>query len=131
MKRKIILTGIIRYKDEYLVVQRSINDDTLPGSWEFPGGNIEDGETLFEGLKRELKEEVNFDVNINNAKLVNIFDEIKNKKETYHYIELDYLIEVDTKNIDIKLSGEHDTYKWVKKDSELLDDFIKNKIKNI
>ena len=34
-------------------------------------------------------------------------------------------------DLDIKLSLEHSNYKWVKKDSELLDNFIKNKIKNL
>ena len=131
MKKKIILTGIIRCKDEYLVVQRSAYDDVLPGSWEFPGGNIEDGELLLDALKRELKEEVNYDLDIKKAKLINVFDEIKEKKETYHYIEFDYLIEEKSKEINIKLSNEHDDYKWVKKDSDLLDDFIKNKIKDL
>ena len=131
MKRKIVLTGIIRCKEEYLIVQRSKNDDFLAGSWEFPGGNIEDGELLIEGLKRELYEEIGYTLD-NIPKIIHFYDEIKNKNnEEVHYIELDFLIEVDSKDINIKLSNEHDDYKWVKKDSDLLDDFIKDKIKDL
>lgn len=131
MKRKIILTGIIKYKDEFLAVKRSKNDDFLPGVWEFPGGNIEDGETILPALKRELLEEIGININTEDALIVNIYDKIKEKDEKYHYIELDFLIEVESKNLEIKLSNEHDDYLWVKADSDLLDDFIKSKLKNI
>ena len=29
---------------------------TLPNMWEFPGGNVEDGESLYTDLEREIKE---------------------------------------------------------------------------
>lgn len=131
MKRKIILTGIFKFKDEFLVVQRNENDDFLPGAWEFPGGNIEEGETILAALKRELLEETGININPETAKIVNFYDRIKEKPEKHHYIELDFLIILDSKDIEIKLSKEHDNYCWVKADSELLDDFIKSKLKNI
>lgn len=130
MKRKIIVTGIIRCKDEYLVVQRSKDDEFLPGSWEFPGGNIEDGELILEALERELLEEIGVKFQTKSAKLVYFYDEIKENKEKYHYLELDFLIDIP-KRIPIRLSFEHDHYDWVKKDSDLLDDYIKNKIINL
>ena len=131
MKRKVVLTGIINYKDEYLIVKRSSDDDFLPGAWEFPGGNIEENETILEALKRELKEEIGYNLNTKDTKIIHFYDEIKEKSETYHYIELDFLIKEKTKDINVKLSNEHEDYKWVKKDSELLDDYIKSKLENI
>ena len=70
MKRKIILTGIIRYIDEYLVVQRSIDDDFLPGVWEFPGGNIENEELILDALDREIYEEISLDISSKTKKLL-------------------------------------------------------------
>ena len=46
MKTRIVLTGILRDKDLFLVVKRNENDNLYPGSWEFPGGHLEKGETL-------------------------------------------------------------------------------------
>ena len=131
MKRKIVLTGIFKCFDEYLIVQRSAKDDFLPGAWEFPGGNIEDGELILEALKREIFEEIGVSIDTEKVKLIHFYDKIKVKEEKYHYIELDFLIEVPNKNLDIKLSFEHDSYKWVTKDSDLMDEFIKSKIEKL
>ncbi len=131
MERKLVLTGIIKCKDEYLVVKRSKTDAFLPGAWEFPGGNIEDGELILNAFKREIFEETGINIDSNNVKLINFYDKIKEKETIYHYIELDFLIELKNKDINIVLSQEHSDYTWVKADSDLLDEFIKNKIKNI
>ena len=39
MKSEIIVTGILKCDDLFLIVRRSKNDDFYPGSWEFPGGH--------------------------------------------------------------------------------------------
>ena len=50
MECKIIVTGIIKYKNKFLIIKRSDNDDFMPGSWEFPGGNLENNELIEEAL---------------------------------------------------------------------------------
>lgn len=131
METRIVLTGILRDKELLLIVKRNENDDMYPGAWEFPGGHLEDGETLKDGLRRELEEEIGFVENFNPI-ITHYFDEVKEKNnELIHDLEIDFIVNVDSSKVDIKLSNEHSDYKWVTKDSKYLDDFIKNKLSNI
>lgn len=131
MKTRIILTGILKDEDLYLVVKRNENDDLYPGAWEFPGGHLEEGETLKDGLKRELTEEIGFEKEINPI-ITHYYDEVKEKNnELIHDLEIDFIVNVKKDEIKIKLSEEHCDYKWVTKDSKYLDDFIRDKLKNI
>lgn len=131
MKTEIIVTGILKCDDLFLIIKRSINDDFYPGFWEFPGGHLEDGETLNEALKRELEEEIGYTLD-SIPIITNYFDEVKTfENKLVHNLEIDFIITVDKTKLNIKLSNEHSEYKWVKKDSKYLDNFIKNKLKNI
>lgn len=128
----IVLTGILKSDNLYLVVKRSEEDNLFPGAWEFPGGHLESGETFTTGLKRELEEEIGFVDDVMNMKITNYYDEIKEKDDKMvHCVELDFVLNVDKDKVNVKLSNEHIDYKWVTKDSELLDDFIKRKLENI
>jgi 8-oxo-dGTP diphosphatase len=61
---KIIVTcAIIENKNSVLVVQRSENMK-LPLKWEFPGGKIEKLETASECIKREIREELNIEIEL-------------------------------------------------------------------
>lgn len=131
MNTKIVLTGILKDGDEFLVVKRSEKDELYPGVWEFPGGHLESGENLKEGLKRELFEEIGFDKDFNPI-ITHYYDEVKNKNnELIHDLEIDFIINVKKSDVKVLLSEEHSDYKWVKRDSDLLDEYIKEKLVNI
>ena len=56
------VTAAIILKDNKVLIAQRAPEDNLAGKWEFPGGKIEPGETPQECLKREIREEL--DVNI-------------------------------------------------------------------
>lgn len=131
MKTRIVLTGILKDGDLFLAVKRNENDNLFPGAWEFPRGHLEDSETLKDGLKRELEEEIDFTDDFEPI-ITHYYDEVKEKNgELVHDLEIDFIVNVDSSKVNVKLSNEHCDYKWVTKDSDYLDDFIKDKLSNI
>jgi len=78
--------------------------------WEFPKGHKEQNEKDIDTLKRELKEEIN----ITDYDILPIEPEINkyiNSKGNLRIIKLYIII---AKDVNIKLSPEHDSYKWCK-----------------
>lgn len=55
------ITGILIEDNEILLVQQKLSDKR---NWSLPGGRLERGETLSQGLIREMKEETGLDVEI-------------------------------------------------------------------
>lgn len=63
-KRKVrVVAGMIEQDGRYLITQRRPTA-TLPLLWEFPGGRAEEGETDEQALARELAEEMDIQVEV-------------------------------------------------------------------
>lgn len=62
MKNIHVSAAIIMKNNKIFVTQRGYGE--FKDWWEFPGGKIEEGETPEECLKREIKEELKADINI-------------------------------------------------------------------
>lgn len=77
---------------------------------DLPGGLVEDGETITEGLQRELQEEIGSRVDEHSLRLVfastHVNDE-ENRSTTF----LLYFAEVD--ELEVTLSWEHESFEWV------------------
>jgi len=54
---KLVTAAIIQNEGKYFIARRGPTEK-LAGYWEFPGGKVEDGESLSDCLQRELKEEL-------------------------------------------------------------------------
>lgn len=100
-----VSAGIFFYsKDTKRFLYLLRTDDRNP-SWGIPGGKIEDGETLLQGLERECTEELFFWPI--DAKLVPI-QKFVNKTFTYHT----FFCEIDREFIPL-LNNEHCGFAWV------------------
>jgi 8-oxo-dGTP pyrophosphatase MutT (NUDIX family) len=80
-------------------------DNKNPGNWGIPGGKIENGETLLEGIERECREELGYWPNV--PKLIPI-QKFVNNNFTYHTFFCEIQNEF-TPNLNI----EHCGYAWV------------------
>ena len=85
--------AIILKGDLVLLVERGHRP--LKGYWSLPGGVLETGEKLEEGIRREVLEETG--LIIRPIRVVEIFERIMRDAEgaaEYHYVLIDFLCEV-------------------------------------
>ena len=59
----VVTAAIVEDHGRYFVTRR-LKGAHLEGLWEFPGGKIEPGESLADGLRRELQEELGTEVEL-------------------------------------------------------------------
>ena len=81
-----ILIGVeifIRKGDQILMGQRGKNAFGA-GTWALPGGHLEFGEKLADGLSREMKEEINADIDPADLRLISVVDDIRPDRQYVH-----------------------------------------------
>ena len=110
MKTLNVVAAIIHRDDKILATKRGYGE--FINQWEFPGGKIEENETKEEALIREIKEELNVDIEITNFAL-----DLEYQYPTF-YLKMS-CFDCIIKNGTPKLL-EHNDARWLSKDE--LDD---------
>lgn len=90
MKSIICAAGVIQKDNKILIAQRKPDSRLEPLKWEFPGGKIEFTEDPKKCLIREIREEMDFDIEVNG-----IFEVVSHNYhkdgEIHHVLLLCYL----------------------------------------
>ena len=84
--------GVVIRDERTLLIRRG--SAPLEGEWSIPGGMLELGETILEGVRRELLEETAIEVRV--LDLIEVFERVTRDeagKLKYHFVILDYLCE--------------------------------------
>jgi 8-oxo-dGTP diphosphatase len=91
--------GVIIDEGRALLIRRG--SEPLRGEWSIPGGTLELGESLEEGVARELLEETGIEVRV--LELIEVFDRVfledgltggeARRRPRFHFVIVDYLCE--------------------------------------
>ena len=115
MKKTPVVVAVIKKENLYLIVKRNKHKH-LGLKWEFPGGKVEINESFEQALSREIKEELNIEIDIVNKIAEENYNDNKINVILYYYL-------CRIKEGDIFLS-EHEDYAWVEKKDFLTYDFL-------
>lgn len=102
--------ALILKDDKFLVMH---NNGVKEDLWELPGGRMEFGETSEETLRREILEETGLTV-----KPIKLLDTWNLIREDYQIAGIIYLCQLEEG--EVRLSDEHDAYRWIGTDMESL-----------
>ena len=103
MKTIKVVAAVIKKQNKVFVTQRGYGE--FKDGWEFPGGKIEQGETPQEALKREIKEELDAEIEV--GKLIDI---VEYDYPTFHLSMQCFWCELKQDKIELK---EHEASKWL------------------
>ncbi|MBI2208168.1 NUDIX domain-containing protein [Candidatus Woesearchaeota archaeon] len=107
-----VVTIIVKYKDEILLLKRSNNVSTYRGKWQVVAGYLDEVRPLKEKVLEELKEEVSITKKqIKKIKYGDYFESI-DKKIGKTWLVNPVLAELKEKP-EIKLNREHTKFKWI------------------
>lgn len=105
---------------EFLFLRRDVSfRPGAPQKWDIPGGRINPDESLMAALGREVKEETG--MSLESADELLAAQDIFVDKAEVHVVRLTYRGKATG---DVKLSDEHDAFKWMKLDEILSEEYI-------
>lgn len=104
-----VVAAIIKKDNQIMIAQRLKGE--FAGQWEFPGGKIEPNETPQEALKREIEEEMELDISVDEYLITAEYD-----YSTFH-ISMDCFM-CSLNNTEIHLH-DHSAIKWIELDEDI------------
>ena len=114
MKKFDVVAAIISKDDKFFIAQRNKNKH-MGLSWEFPGGKVEEGESFQMALKREIKEELNIEIDVKDKLGEEIYQDEKINVKLHYFI---------CSILQGKIClNEHEDSAWISKDEFLNYDF--------
>lgn len=106
MKTIEVVAAIIKDGNKIFATQRGYGE--FKDGWEFPGGKIEDGESPQEALVREIKEELDVEISVQE-----LFDTVEYDYPEFHLTMHCFISSLKAGKI---VLNEHEDARWLSKD---------------
>lgn len=106
MKEIKVVAAIIQKENKILATKRGYGE--FINMWEFPGGKIEPGETKKQAIVREIKEELNIEINVDKFAL-----DIEYQYPNFYLFMSCFMCSIKDGSIELL---EHNDGKWITKE---------------
>ena len=106
MKQIKVVAAIIQKENKILATKRGYGE--FINMWEFPGGKIESGETKKQALVREIKEELNIEINVDKFAI-----DIEYQYPNFYLFMSCFMCSIKEGSIELL---EHNDGKWITKE---------------
>lgn len=106
MKEIKVVAAIIQKENKILATKRGYGE--FINMWEFPGGKIESGETKEQSLVREIKEELNIEINVDKFAI-----DIEYQYPNFYLFMSCFMCSIKEGSIELL---EHNDGKWITKE---------------
>jgi colanic acid biosynthesis protein WcaH len=108
---------VVENEDGEILLGQRINPPAR-NWWFVPGGRVFKDETISDAFERLTKNELGSQYNINQAMPLGLYehfyqDSVHSQSITTHYINYTHYIKVEKSTLNLPLSEQHDTYRWV------------------
>lgn len=107
MKTVNVVAAIIQNGDKIFATQRGYGE--FKDGWEFPGGKMEEGETPQEALVREIREELDTEIEVGD-----LFDTVEYDYPTFHLSMDCFFCTVKSGSLALK---EHKAARWLTRET--------------
>lgn len=107
MKTIHVVAAIIIENERVFATQRGYGE--FKDGWEFPGGKIEEGETPEQALVREIREELDTEIEVGE-----LFDSVEYDYSDFHLSMKCFLCKIKSGDLVLK---EHEAAKWLTKET--------------
>lgn len=111
MKTVKVAAAVIKDAEKILIAQRLKGE--FKGKWEFPGGKLEENEDSVSAIKREIKEEMEADIKIDQYLCT-----IEHDYDSFHLSMDVYICHFLNQNIKLH---DHMAFRWIKPDEKNID----------
>lgn len=106
MKEIKVVAAIVQKENKILATKRGYGE--FINMWEFPGGKIESGETKEQALVREIKEELNIEINVDKFAI-----DVEYQYPNFYLFMSCFMCSIKEGSIELL---EHNDGKWITKE---------------
>ena len=112
MKKQVFtaIAFLTNSEGKLLVAKRADESEFMPGIWELPGGHIEFGESIEDGLKREIREEFGFEISVGSPFASFSYMNKDSSKQTFEIALYAKLLKEKEATLN---PSEHSDYRWI------------------